>query len=447
MFNSSQEKTLKNLRNADGCNFAVLVKIAGLDPKKDLRGADLRGVDFGASDLRGFDFTLANLNGAKLDKANVVDAIFDKAQIEDVVWPNVIKRKRLHSPFANHELHPVQQEAFRRILDALQKSRPRGGLVSMPAGTGRAAIIERVLRELNEGRRYSFALLVVETVAEREQYMARLGELMSRRFDAKRTSGKDHAGLEVEVTTLGALRHAFKEQGNAALIRLSESGLIIASCGPGYVLSTAELVKKSKNDIPIIGFTNLPSVGRALNGSRQAWQLKELFGDFLYVLDTEAALVGRLLERATVEHRQILSVDQNMQRMMPTDGVLSDLSYQIIERSQSAQCLVICRDIEANEFVASALKDRLEGVSAKRVLAVSSRSAQPEFWAAVDEQEVVLVMTPAMAQASTERAIWSSGLIAVLTAVNPVLSERLRFRPFRAKDSPVIVLDYTDSVN
>ena len=44
-------------------DFAELIRIAGLDPKKHLRFADWSGVDFSGSDLRGFDFTGARLIG------------------------------------------------------------------------------------------------------------------------------------------------------------------------------------------------------------------------------------------------------------------------------------------------------------------------------------------------------------------------------------------------
>ncbi len=50
--------------------FSDLCRIGSLDPKVDLRFADLRGVDFSNSDLRGYDFTGAWLDGARFGNSN-----------------------------------------------------------------------------------------------------------------------------------------------------------------------------------------------------------------------------------------------------------------------------------------------------------------------------------------------------------------------------------------
>lgn len=51
--------------------FNDLVKVAGLDPARDFRFADLTGCDFRGCNLRGFDFTGARLHGARFDGALV----------------------------------------------------------------------------------------------------------------------------------------------------------------------------------------------------------------------------------------------------------------------------------------------------------------------------------------------------------------------------------------
>jgi uncharacterized protein YjbI with pentapeptide repeats len=48
----------------DSENFNDLTALAGFDPKKDFRYADLSYVDFSGSDLRNHDFTGADLRGA-----------------------------------------------------------------------------------------------------------------------------------------------------------------------------------------------------------------------------------------------------------------------------------------------------------------------------------------------------------------------------------------------
>jgi formylglycine-generating enzyme required for sulfatase activity len=50
-------------------SFAALVRIAGLDPARDLIGADLRRVNFRDDDLTGFDFARADLTGADFSRA------------------------------------------------------------------------------------------------------------------------------------------------------------------------------------------------------------------------------------------------------------------------------------------------------------------------------------------------------------------------------------------
>ena len=69
---------------AETDDFAELIRIAGLDPKKHLRFADWSGVDFSGSDLRGFDFTGARLIGCNFKGARIEGARFDQALIDEV---------------------------------------------------------------------------------------------------------------------------------------------------------------------------------------------------------------------------------------------------------------------------------------------------------------------------------------------------------------------------
>lgn len=65
-------------------HFDQLVLIAGLNPKVDLRHANLRMVDFRAADLRGFDFTGADLRYSTRDDSTIIDdsTILSNALIE-----------------------------------------------------------------------------------------------------------------------------------------------------------------------------------------------------------------------------------------------------------------------------------------------------------------------------------------------------------------------------
>jgi RNA polymerase sigma-70 factor (ECF subfamily) len=59
--------------------FGDLVKVAELDPARDLRFGDWRGFDFSDADLRHHDFTGADLTGARFDRTQIAGAKFDRA--------------------------------------------------------------------------------------------------------------------------------------------------------------------------------------------------------------------------------------------------------------------------------------------------------------------------------------------------------------------------------
>jgi Leucine-rich repeat (LRR) protein len=59
--------------------FVALVRLAGLDPASDFRGAVLDGVDFGTDDLSNFDFSDADLTGADTSRATGLDKIVTNA--------------------------------------------------------------------------------------------------------------------------------------------------------------------------------------------------------------------------------------------------------------------------------------------------------------------------------------------------------------------------------
>ena len=56
----------------------ALVEAGGIDPKRDFRGADLRGWPLGEQDVRGFNFAGANLCGTGIE-----DALYDGTTIFD----------------------------------------------------------------------------------------------------------------------------------------------------------------------------------------------------------------------------------------------------------------------------------------------------------------------------------------------------------------------------
>lgn len=67
---------IDELANSVSVDFRELTVMAGLDPRLDFKGADLRGIDFGSCDLSGFDFSGANLSGCNLNEAKTIGAVF-----------------------------------------------------------------------------------------------------------------------------------------------------------------------------------------------------------------------------------------------------------------------------------------------------------------------------------------------------------------------------------
>jgi hypothetical protein len=168
MLTDKERKTLRALAEADGASFTDLVKIAHLDPALAFRGANLRDVDFGRSDLSGYDFTEADLSGANLERALIERAIFSRCKTRGTRWPP----PPIEVGPPTYVLNEVQQDAVKRMLHDLTSK--RRALVLMPHGTGRGAVLEEVIAQILWNERYRPALLLVSTVAEREQFAERL---------------------------------------------------------------------------------------------------------------------------------------------------------------------------------------------------------------------------------------------------------------------------------
>ncbi len=89
---------------AETDDFVALMKVAALDPGRDLRFCDWSGVDFSGCDLRRFDFTGANLMGCRFDGARIVGARFEAAQVERTAlraaadWENYVRSWQAPQP-------------------------------------------------------------------------------------------------------------------------------------------------------------------------------------------------------------------------------------------------------------------------------------------------------------------------------------------------------------
>jgi len=100
-------------------SFPELVRLAGLDPARDLRFQDWSGVDFSGADLRGFDFTGARLHGCNFKSAMITNARFDQAELGGVEHTTSQWQRRCqHAPAVISDLANLRAasdwEAFKK---------------------------------------------------------------------------------------------------------------------------------------------------------------------------------------------------------------------------------------------------------------------------------------------------------------------------------------------
>lgn len=76
---------MRQVAAAERADFVELVSISGLDPKRDFRFANLRGVDLRGCDLREFDFRFADLSGAIVSESTLLPLGRTPEGLEDSV--------------------------------------------------------------------------------------------------------------------------------------------------------------------------------------------------------------------------------------------------------------------------------------------------------------------------------------------------------------------------
>ncbi|MEM8719874.1 MAG: pentapeptide repeat-containing protein [Cyanobacteria bacterium P01_G01_bin.39] len=87
------EAQVKQILDAETNDFFELAKIAGIDPLKDLKGADLRNSNLRKADLREADLSYANLAGACLEKADLSRVNLQGANLSNANLSNAIVHK------------------------------------------------------------------------------------------------------------------------------------------------------------------------------------------------------------------------------------------------------------------------------------------------------------------------------------------------------------------
>lgn len=104
-------------------NFGELLRLARLDPRRDLRYGNWTGVTFDHMDLSGYDFTGSILSGCSFVGAKIEDACFEQAELGCVKFDPTLK--------PGERGPPAQFVNLRLAKDAeknIEKWRPRGAL-------------------------------------------------------------------------------------------------------------------------------------------------------------------------------------------------------------------------------------------------------------------------------------------------------------------------------
>jgi hypothetical protein len=158
-----QKGVVRALReaSASASDFATLVALAGLDPSRDFRHANLRGVDFGAADLAGFDFTGADLTGADMSRARTAGAVFGDAGVGGVDEEG--------APLIT--LRPYQRRAVEAIVSHLRAGHPRA-IATMALGTGKSTVLAGAIERLSKESDFEAVLVVVRSLAIVEHLVA-----------------------------------------------------------------------------------------------------------------------------------------------------------------------------------------------------------------------------------------------------------------------------------
>lgn len=82
-----RRSAVENATEAERNSFTELVKLARLDPSRDLRFSDFARVSFKGQNLEGYDFTGCILHGCSFEGASIAKANFSQAELGRIVFP------------------------------------------------------------------------------------------------------------------------------------------------------------------------------------------------------------------------------------------------------------------------------------------------------------------------------------------------------------------------
>ncbi len=435
-----QQRVALALADADGKSFEDLVVLAGLDPARAFRGADLRGVDFGNVDLAGFDFTDADLSGASLARASTKGAVFSNTLTHDVQWPRPRRRSRVPIELSDLQHHAVQ----RMLADIVERRR---AVALMPLGTGRGVVLETVIDEVL--RKQGYGALLVNTIAERDQFADRLERRLGPGIVWRATRGPDlvvKPGLIIQAST-------YRDLAAAQWPALAETYGQFQAIFTTSIEKVQQLARggggEALRDTIIATVDSMPIDADRPDRRRLASRVKRLFGEASFVFEVEEAVSAGLLEEVAIMRSERAADTAAMVRAEFVPKVpprfffeLAEQLHELLERSDYPSLVVLCRD----DNFSAALEHMLveEGVAQGRP--VTRVGARWDNRRLPPEPAAMLgyVLMPVSRQAlETARNHPSVAVLAPLTVAR---AQDLAFRPPRSRQRrEPIIYDLVDA--
>jgi hypothetical protein len=445
MLDDTMRVVLGKLADADGASFVDLVAIAGLNPSLAFRGADLRDVDFGECSLAGYDFTGADLSGARLDRASLEGACFVDVIDIGTRWPSRARRKMPPSKLSG--LSPLHDHAVALMMRSL--SQDGRAVALMPTGTGRGRVLEEVIATLAGMGELRRAVLFVESVAERDQFVARLRDRLG--YDRVQTVKEAiNNGLRSDLLVHNVTLY------NLGLDRLAEALKPYGQVKTLFASSIDRLPQLLKTGGKLLDEARIAAVGNALLDAdrpdrRRTWaRVERLFGSPSFVLELEQAVREGILEPARIVVPGEFMPPRAFQAGGPETPsgdlthVLAPLASGLIRevrKRRPRSLAVVCRDnsqADAMTYLLSRRERMLGRIMRTGIRWPTERTihelpGHPNVFVGVATR----TMTP---------FCWQVECMAVVTPLSVTRAQSLAYRPGSSEvGPPPLILDFADA--
>lgn len=459
MLGEKEVSTLTALMRSDGASFTDLVAIAGLDPAHDLRGTDLRGVDFAGCDLAGYDFSDAMLVGASFRGAIVDGALFGRADLTGVRWPQDYvlgadgRARRQRRP----QIHARQREVADALLDALKGQPPARAVAVLPPGVGKTAIVAEVVSRLTNLKGFRRGLILTDTVAERDQIVNRLHEYRVKTCDALQVERTD--SIDPGVTLVETFGNYNRLLNNLDYeIRDRPSPLKITHIAfmslPTRRRSDIFALAEGPRPVSMLAFVER-AIGARIEERVTKGRFGKIFGKVTFLYGLAQALDDGLLTNSSIIDRTELigpyrdgSGQPEYRGAAVIDMVADDFINALASAEDSDSALMIVPDVENADVMVDELRSHLRyavqgSARADNVFELTSRIRPSDRQNAFATRGAVIVTTPAMAEHLDLRRFAIVGTLAPLAGR---LRALLRNPPPGRDKRLLQVVDYAGTV-